>query len=606
MRWAGLTFACSRCGAVFADASALRGHTTRHVCDFDGAAQRGGLRHGAGDRSRAGRRSAGAPEARARPSVTYACARCGAGFLTSDGLRSHVVRHRLTMGDAPASVIAEARAALGREAATPAGDDARFAAVTLDSRSRGERRSRVAEAEPCNGASTRPSGERRVARLSRGRRRRRDTRRGLALLGATVLLLLLSTASALAWFTASTSGSATISTGTWGDGLSVSPGDSRAIHWSDCAPTRPLPIASRDEHGEIALDFGDALTGTCRTWTDVLRVTSAAPEPLRLSFSVDGAIAAFVGRVWLARGASADRLDPDETRSIGVRLAVPPNAAPGTYDGTLTVAVAGGTERHTFPMTLRVLCEKPRPSPGPSCSPSASPDAADEPTPVPSASPSISPSPSCSPTDTPSPSPSPSAAPTPTLLFTLSPGSTTVLPGSSAETPPVATLLPGDTLKLDFGEVPAGGAVEFEDVARMTSAAGETVAVTLALSGPVSGVVQRVGFSDGVGGIAGDGLSLAAGETARLAFGFDLGPDAPAGTAHGTLTVVAELAGVGTQRCDVPVAVTVVSGEEGPSPETAASPVAKLTLWLRHLLTLAQSPDGAPWRPPLFLVTWVD
>ncbi len=139
----------------------------------------------------------------------------------------------------------------------------------------------------------------------------------------------------------------------------------------------------------------------------------------------------------------------------------------------------------------------------------------------------------------------------------------------------MATLLPGDTLKLDFGEVPAGGAVEFEDVARMTSAAGEAVAVTLALSGPVSGVVQRVGFSDGAGGIAEDGLSLAAGETARLAFGFDLGPDAPAGTVHGTLTVAAELAGVGTQRCEVPVAVTVVSGEEAPSAETAASPVSQ-------------------------------
>jgi hypothetical protein len=170
----------------------------------------------------------------------------------------------------------------------------------------------------------------------------------------------------------------------------------------------------------------------------------------------------------------------------------------------------------------------------------------------------------------------------------------------------VATLLPGGTLKLDFGEVPAGDAVEFADVVRMTSAAGEPVTVTLALAGPVTGVVQRVGFSDGAGGIAGDGLSLAVGETARLAFELDPGPEAPAGTLHGTLTVAAALAGVDTQHCEVPVAVTIVAGEEAPSGETAASPASWLTLWLRRMLDLAQSPDGAPWQSRVFLVTWVD
>jgi hypothetical protein len=335
----------------------------------------------------------------------------------------------------------------------------------------------------------------------------------------------------------------------------------------------------------------------------VLRVSSAAPESLRLSFSVDGALAAFVGRVWLARGASPDRLDPNETRSIAVRLAVPQGVSPGTYAGTLTVAVAGGTEGHDFAMMLNVLERPPRPSPRPSCSPSSSPDTADVPSPLPSPddSPSASPSPSCSPS--PSPSPSPSAPPTPSVLFTLSPGSTTVLPGSSTGTPPVATLLPGGTLKLDFGEVPLGQAIVFDDVARMSSSADETVAVTLALSGPVAGVVQRVGFSNGAGGVLCDALALAAGETARLAFAFDLGADSPTGPLHGTLTVSAEQAGGSVQRSEVPVAVTVAAAEAAPGDGEATSQASALTLWLRRLWVVTQGPSGSPWRPVLLLVT---
>jgi hypothetical protein len=140
----------------------------------------------------------------------------------------------------------------------------------------------------------------------------------------------------------------------------------------------------------------------------------------------------------------------------------------------------------------------------------------------------------------------------------------------------------------------------------MTSSVDEPISVTLSLSGPVADVVQRVGFADAAGGIATDGLGLSAGETARLAFGFDLGPDAAAGTRHGTLTVTAELAGVTTQHREVPVAVTVVSREEAPSVEAATTPADEIALWLRRLLTLAQSASASPWRPPLFLVMFAD
>ncbi len=331
------------------------------------------------------------------------------------------------------------------------------------------------------------------------------------------------------------------------------------MHWPDAGPAQLLPVATCDDQGKISLDFGDRLPGTGHLWCDVLRVTSAAPESLRVTFATDGATAAFVGRVWLASGPSPDRLDPDETRSVAVRFAVPRTTAPGTYDGTLVVAVAGGTERHEFPMTVTIVGARPCPSPSPSGTPTDALEPADAPSPEPS--------PSASSSSSPSPEPSPA----PALLFTLEPGLTTVLSGQSPEAP-VAQILHDGTLALDFGEVPADEATIFADVARMTSAAGETAGVTLALSGPAAAVVQRVGFSDGAGGIVCDDLTLAAGETAQLAFGFDLGADSPCGLQQGTLTVIAELDDGSVQQCELPLTVTVLPIVASPSPSASASP----------------------------------
>ena len=45
-----------------------------------------------------------------------------------------------------------------------------------------------------------------------------------------------------------------------------------------------------------------------------------------------------------------------------MQLTVPKTATSGTYAGTLTVAVVGGSESHTIPLTVRVLAQKPSPS----------------------------------------------------------------------------------------------------------------------------------------------------------------------------------------------------------------------------------------------------
>jgi predicted ribosomally synthesized peptide with SipW-like signal peptide len=473
------------------------------------------------------------------------------------------------------------------------------------------------------------------------------------LLAATALLLLLSTASALAWFTASTSGSATITTGRWVDDLSFEPGRSCAIHWPDCGPAQLLPIATEGGEGLLSLDFGDALTGTSRTWVDVLRVTSAAPEPVCLSFSAEGTIAAYISAVWLSKSRPADVLAPGRERSIGVRLNVPSGAAPGVYDGELVVTVVGRDELHRFPMTLvvhtgRPVCEpspscppdtEPEPQDGPSpapspVAPSAQPTAAPcpspepslEPSPEPSEMPSPSPQPSQEPSASPeppgepSPAPGPSSRPTPTptgsprpsprpspartaAVFQTSPGSSTVLPGSDSVTRPVAQVGPGGSLSLDFGRVRCGQAVVFSDVVRVTSLAHGATAVRLSVAGPVAGVVDRAGFADGGGGIAGSAVTVAAGATVRVAFAFDLPAEAGCGPYQGALTITGAAHGTQGQRCEVPVRVTIVAPDETSAAECAPWRALWVVDWLSRLVEIARQPRPSTWLPLAVLVT---
>ncbi len=188
MKWAGVTFACSHCGAVFAGPDALRAHALRHTSTAESVPQRA---------SAAGH--AGAVEsARGQACMTFACTRCGDAFRTADELRTHIVRHRLTMGDAPASATEEARRALELDAAASAGDEVLPASSpSLRASRRGARAAvpgidTARRSAPRREAGTGRRGFRLERREARRVRRRRDRSRAFALLAATVLLLLLS------------------------------------------------------------------------------------------------------------------------------------------------------------------------------------------------------------------------------------------------------------------------------------------------------------------------------------------------------------------------------------------------------------------------------
>jgi len=618
MRWAGLTFRCSSCGAVFADADALRRHARRHTREGGRAPRVAARLTDVELYLRAGELRGG------RESPTFVCSLCGAGYGTPGGLRRHVARH-VACG-APAASLGPsmpppAAASLGPSMPPPAASTVPPApAVSRE----GLRSAREEFSTPASEPAHTTRGRR---RLERRARRRRERARASVLLAATALLLLLSTASALAWFTGSSSGSATITTGRWVDCLSFAPGDSRAIHWSESALTTQQPIALEGEDGGLALDLGDALGGTHRSWVDVLRVSSSAADPLRLAFAADGAVAPFVTRVSLSRGASRDLLEPGQTRSIALRLVVADDAAPGVYDGVVTVAVAGGSERHEFPVRLDVLSAVPQPGVSPSCPPGVAPDS-EEPTPAPeptegpspspapepdpsvspepdpSASPSPAPDPSASPSPAPDPSPDPSPSPSPSSsgepepgpvpgeLVSLAPGSASVVRGLNPGTPPVATARPDGSLSLDFGRVPAGETFAFDDVVRVCCDAGREVTVRLAATGAVAPFIQEVGFCSGAGSVS-SVLTLGAGERAEVRFVLDPPAETSCGPYRGALSVVAEVDGAAAQRLDVPIEVTIAAsasdGDSGDSGEAVegAAPFDFLS-WLRALLGLAR------------------
>lgn len=575
MRWAHAIFECSRCGEEYPNADALRAHA---------------LEHRRLDREDE-RRQVDAP----RP-VGFACSLCGAEFRTSEGLRSHTAAHAYIRGRARASVDTTARPVASPDAAARpvASPDAARPSALPDAAAASESVLRVVP-----GPSVEEVSSHRAPPAH-------SMPKAAALLAASVIFLLLVATSALAWFTASTEGSVTISTGTWGDALRFEPGHSRALHWSDAGAPDLLTIARRSDEGDLSLDFGDAPPGGHRTWPDVLRVTSTAAAPLRVSLSVNGAIGECIGDVWLAKGVPTDALEPGRPRSIRVRLAVPEGVTPGEYTGALTVGVVGGTETHTFAMTIRIGSTTPSPSSSPSGAPEPSPDpsASSEPSPAPSPDPSGSaePGPSPEPDPSPEPSPDPSGSaqpdpspepdpsPTPRVLYALSPGSSTALPSSSAHVP-VARASADGTIRLDFGEVPVGETVVFSDVARL-SAANDAITVTLAVCGPAAALVHRVGFSDGAGGFVCGPVTLSAGETGRLAFEIQAIPGSSSGPYQGTLTVTARTADGFVQCDEVPLVVTVAPAFVAPDDDASALE-AVLGVWLRCLSVLSQRSVGA-------------
>ncbi len=307
--------------------------------------------------------------------------------------------------------------------------------------------------------------------------------------------------------------------------LTFCPGSSQATHYSASGCPQQASIATLDKQGNLSLDFGDALPGASTSWSDVFRVTSAAPASLHVSFTASGAIAPFIASVIFTADKAGGVLNPKQSRSVAVQLVVSKTVAPGTYNGSLTVAVVGGSESHVIPMTVIVLAQKPRPAP----------------------------------------------------CFTLGPGLSRVLPSGSSTPPPtpstVASTQPDGALVLDFGQVPLAQTIQFSDCVRIASTAGEAADMTLTLSGPAARVVQRVGFWDSRLGVVCGGLTLKPGQTAQLAFQFNVGSTALLGSEPGNLTITAKLADGRVQESGLSIALDIVPADPTPTPSaTSASP----------------------------------
>ena len=196
----------------------------------------------------------------------------------------------------------------------------------------------------------------------------------------------------------------------------LQPGTSKARRWDlkDGQSARVQPIAQNDSTGTLFLDFGEEVPQNSCASPDVFRVVSLVAEPRAVSFSVSGAVAAFVVEIRLKDRTSM--LEGGATGSVYVKIRVPGDAQPGTYTGTLTVRVDGWTPDAHMLMTITVRDSSPggepaatpaaEPEPAPTITPSGDPAVTPSPTPTvaPSEDPAITP-----PT---TPSATPSAAPT--------------------------------------------------------------------------------------------------------------------------------------------------------------------------------------------------
>ena len=623
---AEVNFRCSHCGATFVSSYGLRAHRVRD-CRAERVVD-------APDRSDG------------VSSVSFACSHCGAAFATRWGLRAHALQH---------GVVA------ATEWQAPAHPKPRVATIPPELSSR--RGSGLAQTR---------TAPRRVAPR---RPRRRLLRRRLVLAAAALIAVVLVASPAFGWFTASAKTTAKLATGTWGNYLTFTPGASQATHYSASGCPQSVTIASLDKQRNLSLDFGAALPATTTTWPDVFRVTSSAPAALKVSFSPSGAIAPFIASVGFAGDTTGGALNPKQTRSVAVQLVVPAKTSPGTYSGTLTVAVVGASESHTIPLTVTVLAKKPCPSPSPTPCLGLSPGSSHATHYSPSGCPqsvtiasldkqgnlscdfgaalpatstswsdvfrltssapvalkvSFTPSGAIAPfiasvgfaADTTGGVLNPKQArsvavelvvpaktspgtysgsltvavvgsseshaihltvtvlakkPKQARLFTLCPGQSKAVPIGSATPPPtppsVACTQPDGVIALGFGQVPLAQTAQFPDCLRLASVAGKTAAVTLTLSGPAAGVVQRVGFWGGSQlGIQSKGLTLKAKQTIQVAF--QIGPAASAtlGSQSGTLTIAAKLSDGSLQESELPITLDVVSADPAPDPSVSVSP----------------------------------
>ena len=179
-------------------------------------------------------------------------------------------------------------------------------------------------------------------------------------LGATCCLTVVASRATAAYFQDTKPGTitGTLSAGAGGPYLSLAPGCSKKANPCSCGCPKGVLIASADTEGNLSLDFGGVYQGSSMAWADVFDITSSAPDSLQVSFTVSGGIAPLVASVGFAGDTTGGALDAGETRSVAVKLSVASAAAPGTYGGTLVVAVVGTSESYSIPMVIKVLSRK--------------------------------------------------------------------------------------------------------------------------------------------------------------------------------------------------------------------------------------------------------
>jgi predicted ribosomally synthesized peptide with SipW-like signal peptide len=272
--------------------------------------------------------------------------------------------------------------------------------------------------------------------------RRRLRHRTLIPVGLIVLVLALIAGSALAWWSATASMRASITTGTWAAAsIRLFPGSAQAPHANPAKPQCPklLPIASPDSHGALALDFGDQKPSSSNAYSDVFRITSLASTPLTITFALTGAATSFVQSVGL-QDSSANTLAAKATGSVVVKLLIPQSTTPGKYSGQLIVGIGGSSEKYALSLVINVVGSATvKLSPGPAKAPHANPA-----------------KPEC-----------------PKLL-------------------PIASVGAQGALTLDFGDQQPGASVTYCDVFRITSLIGSSQKLTFTTTGSVATLIQSV------------------------------------------------------------------------------------------------------------------
>lgn len=382
-----------------------------------------------------------------------------------------------------------------------------------------------------------------------------------ATLAAAIALIGFATATAaMAWWTstATVSGNV-ISTGSWADCASLSPGTSKAVHWY----TRKkglfyhvLPIASIDTDGRLSLDFGDVEPRNRNASPDVFEVTGRCDHSISVTFAVEGPAAGLIGSVRFAEDATLT-VDPEQTRSVYVKLAVPKSAA-GEYGGTLVVSVDGTTERHELPVLITVKT----PPPGATwvvldeASPTPSPAT------VPEAVLSVSPSPSES------SSPLPTASASPSVTLEVLPGSATAERLDPATGVPVEQFLVAVTsadgaFALDLGDIRRGESHVFDGALVLAPIGSADLPLSFHIEGDAATLVDEVSLVDRPDAV------LLAGTTAALRLTVTVPADAVAGARVGVLLLTSGDAVL--LRLPLTMFVWTTDGATSPSPETSAS-----------------------------------